>query len=31
VYGINAPYVNQGQMLLDIESVTGGKAILQDN
>lgn len=31
VYGVNAPYVNQGQMLLDIESVTGGKAILQDN
>lgn len=31
VYGVNAPYVNQGQMLLDIESVVGGKAILQDN
>lgn len=30
IYGINAPYVNQGQMLLDIESVTGGKCILQD-
>ena len=30
VYGVNAPYVNQGQMLLDIESVVGGKAILQD-
>lgn len=31
VYGVNAPYVNQAQMLLDIESVVGGKAILQDN
>ena len=31
VYGVNAPYVNQGQMLLDIESVVGGRAILQDN
>jgi chaperonin GroEL len=31
IYGINAPYVNQGQMLLDIESVTGGKCILQDS
>ncbi len=30
-YAINAPYVNQGQMLLDIASVTGGRAILQDN
>ena len=30
VYGVNAPYVNQGQMLLDIESIVGGKAILQD-
>lgn len=30
VYAINAPYVNQGQMLLDIESVVGGKCILQD-
>lgn len=31
VYGINAPYVNQGQMLLDIQAVVGGKAILQDS
>lgn len=31
IYGVNAPYVNQAQMLLDIESVTGGKAILQDS
>ena len=30
-YAVNAPYVNQGQILLDIASVTGGKAILQDN
>jgi len=30
VYGINAPYVNQAQMLLDIESVVGGKALLQN-
>lgn len=30
IYAINAPYVNQSQMLLDIESVTGGKAILQE-
>ena len=29
-YVINAPYVNQAQLLLDIESVTGGKAILKD-
>jgi chaperonin GroEL len=31
IYGVNAPYVNQGQMLLDIESVVGGHAILQDS
>lgn len=31
VYGVNAPYVNQAQILLDIESVTGGKVILQDS
>lgn len=29
-YVINAPYVNQAQLLLDIESVTGGKAVLKD-
>lgn len=31
VYAINAPYVNQGQLLLDIEAVVGGKCILQDS
>ncbi len=31
VYAINAPYVNQSEILQDIESVTGGKVILQDN
>ena len=31
IYGVNAPYVNQAQMILDIQSVVGGKAILQDS
>jgi chaperonin GroEL len=31
VYPINAPYVNQSEILQDIECVTGGKVILQDN
>lgn len=31
VWGVNAPYVNQAQMLLDIQSVVGGNAILQDS
>lgn len=31
IYGVNAPYVNQKQLILDIESVVGGKAILQED
>lgn len=31
IYCVNSPYVNQKQLLLDIESVTGGKAILQED